>query len=113
MLPLGFLARNEAVQSWTASFPSPIPAVEIAFPLRRGDYLILNGSYNIWVNAHMKLLDESVPRFQTYRGSSDEPHLPIHAQRRELPSSPLSGDPLPIHFNGRFLIRGDRVTMPT
>jgi len=43
-------------------------------------------------------------------GASDEPHLHIHAQRPGSASTPLSGDPLPIRFNGRFLVRGDRVT---
>ncbi|MDX2239989.1 MAG: M23 family metallopeptidase [Leptolyngbyaceae cyanobacterium bins.302] len=42
-------------------------------------------------------------------GASDEPHLHIHAQRPGSPAEPLSGDPLPMRFNGRFLIRGDRV----
>jgi hypothetical protein len=43
-------------------------------------------------------------------GNSNEPHLHIHAQRpaasgREL----LSGDPLPIRLDGRYLVRNDRV----
>lgn len=216
----GIFAGNEAVQSWAGQFPPPIPAVDLTFPLRGGDYLILNGGNDIRVNAHMKLLDESVPRFRAYRGgsygvdiveidrfgfrangivprdlaayqiygesvvapcagkiiraidglpdmaiptidavnrsgnhlilrcgdidvllahfrsqsllvqtgmsvqvgdrlaevgnsgASDEPHLHIHAQRPGSSAAPLSGDPLPMRFDGRFLIRGDRVTMP-
>lgn len=216
----GVFAGNEAVRSWAGQFPPPIPAVDLAFPLRGGDYLILNGGSDIRINAHLKLLDESVPRFRAYRGNSygvdiiqidrfglrakglvpsnpaayqiygepvlapcpgkilqaidglpdmtipaidpvnragnhvilrcgdtdvllahfrpqslsvqtgtmvqvgnriaevgnsgasDEPHLHINAQRPGATAAPFSGDPLPMRFNGRFLIRGDRVTMP-
>ena len=61
---------NEAVQSWVGQFPPPIPAVNLTFPLRDGNYLIVNGGSNIQINAHLKLLDKSVPRFQAYRGSA-------------------------------------------
>jgi hypothetical protein len=44
-------------------------------------------------------------------GASDEPHLHIHAQRPGSSATPLSGDPLPIRLNGRYLIRGDRVSI--
>ena len=44
-------------------------------------------------------------------GASTEPHLHIHAQR---PSSdgapPISGEPLGLRIDGRFLVRGDRLT---
>jgi Peptidase family M23 len=214
----GVFVGNEAVQSWAGQFPPPIPAVDLAFPLQGSDYLILNGGNDIRINAHLKTLDESVPRFRAYRGqsygmdmiqvdrfglrakglvpidpadyqiygepvlapcpgtivqaidgfpdmtipqvdtvnragnhvvlrcgdidvllahfrpqslsmqagsvvkvgdriaevgnsgASDEPHLHIHAQRPGSSAEPFSGDPLPIRFNGRFLIRGDRVT---
>jgi hypothetical protein len=44
-------------------------------------------------------------------GNSNEPHLHIHAQRpAAVGDEPLSGDPLPMRFNGRFLVRNDRVT---
>lgn len=217
---LGVFVGNEAVQSWAGQFPPPIAAVDLAFPLRDGDYLILNGGSNIRINAHLKTLDESVPRFRAYRGqsygvdiikvnpfglrakglvpsdpaayqiygesvfapcsgkiiqaidgfrdlkvpqvdlvnragnyvvlrcsntdvvlahlrpqslsvqagmtvkvgdciaevgnsgASDEPHLHISAQRPGSLIEPFSGDPLPIRFDGRFLVRGDRMIMP-
>ncbi len=217
---LGVFVGNEAVQSWAGQFPPPVPAVNLTFPLRGGDYLILNGGSDIRINAHLKTLDESVPRFRAYRGqsygidiikidpfglrakglapsapaayqiygepvfapcpgkiiqmidgfpdlmipqidpvnragnyvilrcgntdvvlahfrpqslsvqtgmavkvgdriaevgnsgASDEPHLHISAQHLGSPSAPFSGDPLPIRFNGRFLVRGDRMIMP-
>ncbi|WGV25655.1 M23 family metallopeptidase [Halotia branconii] len=216
----GVFVGNEAVQSWAGQFPPPIPAVNLAFPLRGGDYLILNGGSDIRINAHLKTMDESVARFRAYRGqsygidiiqidrfglrtqgvvpsdpvayqiygepvlapcagkivqaiddlpdmtipqidrvnragnhvilrcgdidvllahfrpqslsvqtgtdvkvgdriaevgnsgASDEPHLHIHAQRPGSSVAPFSGDPLPMRFNGRFLIRSDRPIMP-
>lgn len=218
---LGIFAGNETVQSWAGQFPPPIPAVNLTFPLQGGKYLILNGGSNIRVNAHLKTMDKSVPRFRAYRGqsygidiiqvdrfglranglvpsdpadyqiygepvlapchgkivqaidgfpdmkipqidavnragnhailrcddidvllahfrpqslsvqtgtvvkvgdriaevgnsgASDEPHLHIHAQRPGTSAAPFSGDPLPTRFAGRFLIRSDRVTMPS
>jgi Peptidase family M23 len=217
---VGVFVGNEAIRSWMGQFPPTIPAIDLAFPLRGGDYLLVNGGSDIRINAHLKLLDEAVPRFRAYRGSSygvdivkidrfgwrakgiapsdlaayqiygepvlapctgkilqaidglpdmqipqldsvnrsgnhvilrcgdidvllahfrpqslsvragmdvqvgdrlaevgnsgasDEPHLHIHAQRPGSSSTPLSGDPLLMRFNGRFLLRGDRVTMP-
>jgi hypothetical protein len=45
-------------------------------------------------------------------GNTGEPHLHIHAQRPGPPGAPWSGDPLPIRFDGRFLVRGERVQLP-
>ena len=45
-------------------------------------------------------------------GNTGEPHLHVHAQRRSALSEPLSGDPLPMRFDGRFLVRNDRVVAP-
>lgn len=45
-------------------------------------------------------------------GNTGEPHLHVHAQRPGPPATPLSGDPLPILFNGRFPVRGDRIDSP-
>jgi hypothetical protein len=44
-------------------------------------------------------------------GNSDEPHLHVHAQRPGRIWDPFSGDPLPVRFDGRYLVRNDRVTM--
>jgi murein DD-endopeptidase MepM/ murein hydrolase activator NlpD len=44
-------------------------------------------------------------------GNSNEPHLHIHAQRpAPAGGEPLSGDPLPMRFDGRYLVRNDRVS---
>jgi hypothetical protein len=45
-------------------------------------------------------------------GNSGEPHLHVHAQRRGPVGAPLGGDPLPILFDGRFPVRGDRIRSP-
>src|SRR5690606_543372 len=43
-------------------------------------------------------------------GNSAEPHLHIHAQRPGTVAEPLSGEPLPIEVDGRYLVRGDRIS---
>ena len=45
-------------------------------------------------------------------GNTGEPHLHIHAQAPGSTEAPLSGDPRPIQFNGRFPVRGDRIEAP-
>ncbi len=43
-------------------------------------------------------------------GASTEPHLHIHAQRPAVEGQPLiSGDPLALRIDGRFLVRNDRL----
>lgn len=42
-------------------------------------------------------------------GRSDEPHLHIHAQTPGSPAALLGGEPLPITFDQRSLVRNDRV----
>lgn len=43
-------------------------------------------------------------------GNTTEPHLHIHAQRAAAPgAAPISGDPLTIRIDGRFLVRNDRI----
>jgi hypothetical protein len=44
-------------------------------------------------------------------GNSDEPHLHVHAQRPGHIWDVFAGDPLPVTFNGRYLIRNDRLTV--
>ena len=44
-------------------------------------------------------------------GNTGEPHLHIHAQARGTFAEPLSGHPLPMRFDGRFLVRNDRVAI--
>ncbi len=206
----------------------PGPAVNLAFPLGPGTYLVVNGGSDISTNAHLMTLDTSVPRFRAWRGQSygvdivqldpfglrardvqpadpqayriygarvlapcagqvvlavdglpdmqvpevdrehlagnhvllrcasgdagtgagadvlvghlrpgslrvrpganvaagdwlgavgnsgntGEPHLHVHAQAIGPADAPLGGDPMPILFNGRYPVRGDRIESP-
>jgi hypothetical protein len=47
---------------------SPSDAVEVAFPLRGGTYLVVNGGGNSLINAHLKTLEGE--RFRPWRGQS-------------------------------------------
>lgn len=42
-------------------------------------------------------------------GNAGEPHLHIHAQREARSDRPISGEPLALRVNGRYLVRGDRL----
>lgn len=46
-------------------------------------------------------------------GNTSEPHLHIHAQLPGTAAQPFSGTPLPIRINGRFLVRNERLVVPT
>lgn len=41
-------------------------------------------------------------------GNTGEPHLHIHAQRPGTIAEPMSGEPLPIRIDGRYLVRNAR-----
>lgn len=43
-------------------------------------------------------------------GNSSEPHLHIHAQRPGTSASPISGEPLLLTIDGRYLLRNMRLT---
>jgi hypothetical protein len=43
-------------------------------------------------------------------GASTEPHLNIHGQRPGTVEAPISGEPLGLRIDGRFLVRGDRLS---
>lgn len=46
-------------------------------------------------------------------GNTGEPHLHIHAQMPGTATAPFSGHPLPMRFDGRFLVRNARVHCPS
>lgn len=48
----------------------PVPAMNLAFPLGPGSYLVVNGGSGISTNAHLMTLDANVPRFRAWRGQS-------------------------------------------
>ncbi len=85
-----------------------------------GNHVILACS-EIWVLlAHMRQGSVAVAPGDSVRvgqtlgqvgnsGRSDEPHLHIHAQTPGTEAAPLGGSPLPMTFDGRQLVRNDRV----
>lgn len=42
-------------------------------------------------------------------GNTSEPHLHLHAQRPGQPGSPVSGEPVGVRVDGRWLVRNDRI----
>ena len=50
--------------------PPALPLVALAWPLRGGTYMVVNGGNEPTINAHMATLDAAVPRFQAWRGQS-------------------------------------------
>lgn len=217
---LGGWGAYQSAMALAGRTPQPGTVVELAFPLKNGTYLVVNGGSRINVNAHLMTLDTTVPRFHAYRGQSygvdivkldswglrasgllpaepsayaiygvpvyapcagqviatqdglpdmkvpqvdrehmagnylllrcksadvllghfkpgslkvslgnhvsvgqaigavgntgntGEPHLHIHAQQPGSVSEPLSGKPLPMRFEGRYLVRNDRLAAP-
>jgi hypothetical protein len=45
-------------------------------------------------------------------GGCNQPHLHIRVQKPGSVKAPYSGDLLPERFNGRYLVRNDRVLLP-
>lgn len=69
-LGLGGIALFQAVTALAARTPPQASLVELAFPLDAGTYFVVNGGSHMSINAHMKTLDATVPRFQNWRGQS-------------------------------------------
>lgn len=217
---LGMLSTYQSVIALAGRAPQVGVVVKLAFPLKGGTFLVLNGGSSLNVNAHLMTLDSNMARFHAYRGQSygvdivkldewglrgsgllppepsaysiygipvyapcageviaavdgvpdmqvpqidrvhmagnhvllrckhahvmlghfktnsvrvvlgqqlrvgqpianvgnsgdtGEPHLHIHAQQAGTAAEPFSGNPLPVRFDGRFLVRNDRVSSP-
>ncbi|MBE9137071.1 M23 family metallopeptidase [Nodosilinea sp. LEGE 07088] len=89
---------------------------------RLGNHVILRCDGAYIVLAHMQQGSVSVAPGDTLTtgdligevgnsGASTEPHLHIHAQRPPPEGQPpISGDPLALRIDGRFLVRNDRLT---
>lgn len=88
---------------------------------RLGNYVILRCGEAEIVLAHMRQGSVTVAAGDVVEvgdrlgevgnsGASTEPHLHIHAQRPASEGAPpISGDPLALRIDGRFLVRGDRL----
>ncbi len=89
---------------------------------RLGNHVIIRCGDAEIVLAHMRQGSVTVARGQRIAtgdllgevgnsGASTEPHLHIHAQRPAAEGAPpVSGDPLAIRIDGRFLVRNDRLS---
>lgn len=89
---------------------------------RLGNHVVLRCGEAEIVFAHMRNGSVSVVPGDTVAGgdrlgetgnsgASTEPHLHIHAQRPAAKGAPpISGEPLGLRIDGRFLVRGDRLT---
>jgi hypothetical protein len=62
-------ATHGAVRAWQGREPPAGESVELAFPLREGRYLVLNGGDDLRINAHLATRDRTVPRFARWRGN--------------------------------------------
>jgi len=101
----------------------PVPMVDEGYPA--GNHVLLRCDDIDILLAHFRLgslrvqTGESVSVGQQIgevgnSGETGEPHLHIHAQLPGTPERPFSGTPVPIRFQGRFLVRNDIVdrTLP-
>lgn len=90
---LGVAAVIPTISALTSRTPPSDKLVELAFPLDRGTYLVVNGGSKLSTNAHVKTLDTSIPHFHAWRGQSygvdivkiDEYGLRVHGVQ---PSDP-------------------------
>jgi murein DD-endopeptidase MepM/ murein hydrolase activator NlpD len=88
---------------------------------RLGNHVILSCGEAEIVFAHMRSASVSVAPGDVLTmgerlgevgnsGASTEPHLHIHAQRPAASDAPpVSGEPMALRIDGRFLLRGDRL----
>jgi Peptidase family M23 len=80
-----------------------------------GDFMVLLahlGQRSVTVRAGQRVAAGEIIGAVGNSGNSDEPHLHVHAQRRGSGALELGGEPLAMRFDGRFLVRNDRVRRP-
>jgi hypothetical protein len=56
--------------AWHGHRPPATPAVDLAWPLPPGRYLVVNGGTTAAVNGHTETMDLSVPRHRLFHGQS-------------------------------------------
>ena len=67
---LGVASTSALVGALRSRTAPPLAALNLAFPLGPGNYLVVNGGSDIDTNAHLMTLDAGVPRFREWRGQS-------------------------------------------
>ena len=98
-----------------------MPRHDAAYP--SGNYLILRGARADVVLAHFRrgslrvrvgaqvVAGQLLAQAGNF-GATDEPHRHMHAQRPGPPDFSMGGAPLPMRFQGHFLVRNDLVHVP-
>lgn len=69
-IAIGVWGAYQSASAIAGRTPQAGSVIELAFPLKGGEYLVVNGGSSLKVNAHLTTLDTSVPRFYAYRGQS-------------------------------------------
>lgn len=69
-IALGVMSAYGIVMAYHSRTVPPLPAVNLAFPLQPGSYLVVNGGSDFSTNAHLETVDASEPRFRDWRGQS-------------------------------------------
>lgn len=67
---LGGWGVYQSLNALAGRTPQAGAMVELVFPLKDGEYLVVNGGSDLSVNAHLMTLDTSMVRFHAYRGQS-------------------------------------------
>lgn len=99
-----------------------VPDTPVPIPDRRqmtGNFVLLTcGEFEVLL-AHLAPGSVAVSQGQAVKagrrlgrvgntGNTNTPHLHIHAQRPSATAALIAGEPLPMTFGGRFLVRNDR-----
>ncbi|MGB1949730.1 MAG: M23 family metallopeptidase [Marinobacter sp.] len=98
-----------------------MPVPEVDCDHMAGNYVAINCGHFFAILAHLRQGSIAVAtgdRVTTgdllgqmgNSGNSSEPHLHLHAQKGLPEEAPLSGEPLWITINNRFLVRNDRLS---
>lgn len=80
-----------------------------------GDFMVLLAHLkrgSIRVQAGQRVIAGTIVGAVGNSGNTDEPHLHVHAQSRGSGALLLGGEPLAMRFDGRYLVRNDRIHRP-
>jgi len=69
-IALGITSAYGIVMARHSRSVPKLTAVNLAFPLEPGRYLVVNGGSDLSTNAHLETLNASEPRFRDWRGQS-------------------------------------------
>lgn len=105
-LALGIYSADVIRLALAAATPPRQPLINLASPLGPGTYLVANGGAASSVNAHANLLDQSVPAYRPYWGTSHGVDLVALDRWGLRADGLLPADP------GRYLIFGRPVVAP-